>query len=92
MMMPMLPMHMPMRNLFLARRFHTDHGDIKAQCFARMRVVAIQHHHWAFDFEHVEHLIAAISSLPAQLAAHLHAKVSSRSPKACAGASVIEVL
>ena len=37
-------------------------------------MVAVQNHGLAFDFDHVEHMLNAVSTAPFQLAAHLDAR------------------
>ena len=46
----------------------------KAQGLTRPRMIAIQQNFIAFDFEHIENMLAAIIGTTSELAAHLHAR------------------
>ena len=73
-MMPMRPMHMPVRNLFLARRAHVDHLQAEAQLLACPRMFAVEQHLRPLDLHHREGVLAPIACPPLQLPAHFHAR------------------
>ena len=73
MVMPMLPMHMLVRNLFRRSSTHIHHLDAKLQRLPRQRVVAVQVYGVALDLDDVEHMLLAVFATALQMATDLDA-------------------
>ena len=58
-MVPVLAVHMPVRELLGRRRAHARHRQLELQCLAGQRVVAVQMHLGTLDLRHVEHALLA---------------------------------
>ena len=71
--MPVLTMHMAVRNFFCSRCAYLGHLDGKTQGLAGHRVVAVQHDGVALDFCHGERMGLAVIAAPFELAADFHA-------------------
>src|SRR5688500_3099959 len=73
MMVPVLAMHMAVRDLFLRRRAHAGHAQAELERLARERVIAVEDHLRALDLHHVEDLRLALVVAALELAADLDA-------------------
>jgi len=59
-MVPMLAMHMAVRNFFFTGFSHLGYGQTEAQGFAGQGVVAVQHDGVTFDLGHGEGMCLSI--------------------------------
>ena len=73
MVVAVLTVDMLMGNLFRGGRTHVNHTNGDAQGLASQRMVAIQVHHGALDFDHVKCVVLAIFPTTLQLTSNFHA-------------------
>ena len=67
-------MHMAMFNFLWNGRAHIQHIQLELQNLTSPRMVTIQHHGIAFDFQHIENGFTAIWCATPQLPPYLHAR------------------